>query len=241
MKITAGILLALLTAAAFAEPAANGYLFMFDKTPNAAISGHNDKHITDVTPEEAAKACADGGYLSFDYYKETNEADLSYATAYDVNGLKTDYAGNPYDHYSYLGGGKPDFFLNDVDTIQVAKKSGEAEFSGKANIETIHAYTYSEYEAEGGKIMNIPAYTIRLKLDYSNGDTEKLVLSYCPRCGTYYMYPYFDGGLFLCEGDHDSVFIYFASGKVSDDGTTLSVSGEDPDAFVEITYKFVKK
>ncbi len=54
----------------------NGY----SRTPNAAISGHNNKHLKNVRPEDCASACDNETSFdckSFDYYKNSNECDLS--------------------------------------------------------------------------------------------------------------------------------------------------------------------
>ncbi|MGO1070992.1 alkaline phosphatase family protein [Lysobacter sp. CA199] len=76
----------------------------FAFTPNAAISGYNREHLGNVTPEQCASACLDSSRanwcVSFDYYKTQSQCDLSDKRAADIGGLKTDYAGNPYDHYS---------------------------------------------------------------------------------------------------------------------------------------------
>jgi V8-like Glu-specific endopeptidase len=76
----------------------------FDYTPNAAIPGYNNIHLKNVTPEKCADACLNSvnsnWCVSFDYYKRSQECDLSDKRANDVGGLKTDYPGNPYDHYS---------------------------------------------------------------------------------------------------------------------------------------------
>ena len=40
--------------------------------------------------------------LSFDYYTQGGECDLSEANAESVGGLKTNYQGNPYDHYEMV-------------------------------------------------------------------------------------------------------------------------------------------
>lgn len=77
--------------------------FEFTHTPNAAISGYNNKHLTDVTVEQCKHSCnTESAFtcLSFDYYKSQKACDLSSASAATVGGLKTDYSGNPYDHYS---------------------------------------------------------------------------------------------------------------------------------------------
>src|SRR3989344_8989958 len=80
----------------------------FTLTPNAAISGYNRENLTIVTPAQCAEACQgserSGWCVSFDFNKTTSACDLSHKRAGDVGGLKTDYSGNPYDHYSL----KPD-------------------------------------------------------------------------------------------------------------------------------------
>lgn len=67
---------------------------------NAAISGHNTRQLSGVSPEDCARVCDTEGWCkSFDYYKAARKCDLSDKSAADVP-LKRDYAGNPYDHYS---------------------------------------------------------------------------------------------------------------------------------------------
>lgn len=76
----------------------------FVRTPNAAIAGFNTETLPAVvTPADCAAACTDAGRpwcKSFDYHKGPQRCDLSDHRATDVAGLKTDYAGNPYDHYA---------------------------------------------------------------------------------------------------------------------------------------------
>jgi hypothetical protein len=83
-------------------------LASFTRTLNAAISGYNREHLNGVSPEACAAAClADARKswcVSFDYYKASQQCDLSDKRAADVGGLKTDYAGNPYDHYALIPG-----------------------------------------------------------------------------------------------------------------------------------------
>ncbi len=68
--------------------------------PNAAISGHNTKHLSNVSVQDCMEACDQELWCqSFDYYKGKNQCDLSKKTADEVGGLKTNYTGNPYDHY----------------------------------------------------------------------------------------------------------------------------------------------
>jgi len=84
---------------------AGGYLSSFIRIPNAAISGHNTRHLTNVSPEDCARACAQATNFyckSFDYYKNSRACDLSNKSAEDVGGLKTNYDGNPYDHYARM-------------------------------------------------------------------------------------------------------------------------------------------
>lgn len=76
----------------------------FSQTNNAAISGHNSETLTDVTPEQCAQACKvdsrKSWCVSFDYAKNSQSCDLSDKRSNDIGGLKTNYPGNPYDHYS---------------------------------------------------------------------------------------------------------------------------------------------
>merc|ERR1719356_940581 len=70
-------------------------------TKNAAISGHNVERLTAQTTTTCKKLCLDRDWCkSFDWHKKTNKCDLSDKCAADVGGLKTDYSGNPYDHYA---------------------------------------------------------------------------------------------------------------------------------------------
>jgi len=70
-------------------------------TANAAIYGHNNVHLNDVTIEQCKDSCcANPQCKSFDYSKQSSDCDLSYSSASDVGGLKTNYPGNPYDHYA---------------------------------------------------------------------------------------------------------------------------------------------
>jgi len=71
---------------------------------NAAISGYNSVHLTGQTVASCQDACSGYSWCqSFDWYKYSNECDLSDKSASDVGGLKTDYDGNPYDHYACGG------------------------------------------------------------------------------------------------------------------------------------------
>lgn len=99
------LVLVLSTAPTFAQ-----YLSSFLKTPNAAISGYNDRHLSNVSPAQCAQACLQEKSFncqSFDYYKYEQACDLSSKKASDVGGLKTNYSGNPYDHYSLSAGSLP--------------------------------------------------------------------------------------------------------------------------------------
>ena len=74
----------------------------FSRIPKAAISGYNNRHLTNVSVEQCKTACEDESEFickSFDYYKSQNKCDLSIKSAADV-GLKFTYSGNPYDHYA---------------------------------------------------------------------------------------------------------------------------------------------
>ncbi|MFC6197598.1 winged helix-turn-helix domain-containing protein [Ponticaulis profundi] len=75
----------------------------FEKVPDAAISGYNDIFMTPGSLKGCMKACLEATEIecrSFDFYKKVNNCDLSNATAEEVGGLRTDYPGNPYDHYA---------------------------------------------------------------------------------------------------------------------------------------------
>jgi hypothetical protein len=73
----------------------------YEHTPNAAISGHNVKQLSGVSVSDCVAACNEQAWCkSFDYYKSDRKCDLSDKQAADVGGLKRDYSGNPYDHYS---------------------------------------------------------------------------------------------------------------------------------------------
>ncbi|XP_071952274.1 uncharacterized protein [Antedon mediterranea] len=74
----------------------------FTRYPDSAISGHNNRHLYNVFPEECARRCIEETSFvcrSFDYYKEDFDCDLSDKNKDMVGGLKTDYYGNPFDHY----------------------------------------------------------------------------------------------------------------------------------------------
>ncbi len=87
---------------------AQAALSSFAQTPNAAIAGHNTEHLNGVTPQDCAAACTAATRAawckSFDFYKTRQQCDLSDKRAADVGGLKTDYPGNPYDHYALVPG-----------------------------------------------------------------------------------------------------------------------------------------
>ena len=73
--------------------------------PNSAIDGYDNLHLTGVSVDDCkAACCAEVSFpcMSFDYDKATSECDLSSATAPVAGGLKSDYAGNPYDHYEFM-------------------------------------------------------------------------------------------------------------------------------------------
>lgn len=83
-------------------PASYIYAETFERIPNAAISGYNDKHLANVSVNDCKIACKNETAFvckSFDYYKGKNKCDLSSANSEIVGNLKYDYANNPYDHY----------------------------------------------------------------------------------------------------------------------------------------------
>jgi len=78
----------------------------YELTRNAAISGHNTRPLSNVSVRSCQAACDKQSWCkSFDYYKGKKRCDLSNKRASDVGGLKTNYSGNPYDHYQKKGGG----------------------------------------------------------------------------------------------------------------------------------------
>ncbi|WP_354011666.1 PAN domain-containing protein [Endozoicomonas lisbonensis] len=99
---TTALLLALLSLP-LASSALAASADQFTHTPDAAIWGYNVKNLSNVSPEACATACLDpanGWCVSFDYHKAGQWCDLSDQRAEDIGGLKTDYAGDPLDHYS---------------------------------------------------------------------------------------------------------------------------------------------
>jgi hypothetical protein len=77
--------------------------YIFKKTTNAAISGHNNLSLSNVSVGQCKLACVQETSFtcaSFDYAKKTNKCDLSDKSARDVGGLKMNYPDNPYDHYA---------------------------------------------------------------------------------------------------------------------------------------------
>jgi len=93
------------------KPAADP-LSRFVVTADAAISGFNTEMLRGVTPLQCAAACAEfsraGWCKSFDFNRTTGRCDLSEKRASEVGGLKTTYAGDPYDHYALSPvGGRP--------------------------------------------------------------------------------------------------------------------------------------
>ena len=80
---------------ASASEGIQGYIHI----PNAAISGHNRELLFERSPAECAQECSSRDWcVSFDYHKENRHCDLSDESAGTV-GLKTNYAGNPFDYY----------------------------------------------------------------------------------------------------------------------------------------------
>lgn len=96
----------------------------FSLREDAAISGFNIEHLKNVTPKECADACTGASRnswcVSFDYYKKSASCDLSNLRSKDVGQLKTDYAGDPYDHYTL----EVDEIMNDYSLVRNAAISG---------------------------------------------------------------------------------------------------------------------
>ena len=75
------------------------------RTASAALSGHNDAKAYG-TVDDCKAACIDRPFCkSFDYDKDQRSCDLSDSSAGrdGVASLRTDYPGNPYDHYDSCG------------------------------------------------------------------------------------------------------------------------------------------
>lgn len=73
---------------------------VFKHTQNAAISGHNVRHLSSKTVDDCKSECRKSAWCkSFDYNKQQQACSLSDVNAVAVGGLKTDYVGNPYDYY----------------------------------------------------------------------------------------------------------------------------------------------
>lgn len=75
----------------------------FVHEPNAALQGHNTKPSVKGSVEACMHLCqTETAFLckSFDYDKSRKTCDLSDKFYSDVGGLKTDYPGDRYDHYT---------------------------------------------------------------------------------------------------------------------------------------------
>ncbi len=76
------------------------------RTPDAAISGHNNTRFFYVDRHDCMRLCieqTDFVCRSFDYYNLENACDLSEETAESVGRLKTDYElPQSYDHYARI-------------------------------------------------------------------------------------------------------------------------------------------
>ncbi|WP_340642378.1 PAN domain-containing protein [Photobacterium damselae] len=69
---------------------------MFEKMENRAISGHNIKTLTNVSPAQCVIACNDESWCaSIDYHKNSNKCDLSDRSAKDTG----TYTSDAFDHY----------------------------------------------------------------------------------------------------------------------------------------------
>jgi len=92
----------------------------FKNVANAAISGHNDKQLQNVTVERCMEAClATEWCKSFDYHKNVNKCDLSKKSADEVGGLTTNIRNNPYDYYERIIEG-----CQCTDEYNVTRKNG---------------------------------------------------------------------------------------------------------------------
>jgi len=151
-------------------------------TENAGISGHNIEHLTGQTQASCAAACraADWGCKSFDWYKGSDECDLSDKCAIDVGGLKTDYSGNPYDHYACnceeCTDGTctiaDDPHINVFDGRQITLLQRQAHFDNKGT-ETMQTEMLQRLLADGeeGDMWLIKSPTVSIQARYARDDT----------------------------------------------------------------------
>jgi hypothetical protein len=75
------------------------------RTRNAAISGHNTRRLKNQSIHSCLAACDNEKSFtcrSVDYDRKKHVCDLSNMRANEVGGLRKDYPGHPYDHYSTL-------------------------------------------------------------------------------------------------------------------------------------------
>lgn len=76
-------------------------LRQFKKIRNAGIVGYNTEVFITKSAAECAQSCLNKSWCrSFDYGRAENKCHLQKVTATGKVKLKTNYAGNPYDHYS---------------------------------------------------------------------------------------------------------------------------------------------
>jgi|GEM_PF-5784914 len=69
---------------------------------NAGISGHNQEIMANTDLPSCQSACIDRGWCkSIDFERDTEVCFLQPVAEEDVDELKRDYAGDPYDHYFY--------------------------------------------------------------------------------------------------------------------------------------------
>lgn len=103
----AGILGVLYTNGAFkasgpTDPSRSDYISDYVRIPDSAIQGHNQITLSNVDTESCAQACStEDGFIcrSFDYNKSDRRCQLTQMTPASANGLKTNYPGDPWDHY----------------------------------------------------------------------------------------------------------------------------------------------
>ena len=78
------------------NPELNKYRF----SQNAAIKGYNRVKLSSRSVKSCRLECDNEPWcVSFDYHKKTSKCDLSAKSAGNGDKLKTNYPGNPYDHY----------------------------------------------------------------------------------------------------------------------------------------------
>ncbi|MBF0277046.1 MAG: pentapeptide repeat-containing protein [SAR324 cluster bacterium] len=155
----------------------------FTMTPNAAISGYNNQHLTGVSPSDCAQQCLQNSWCqSFDYYKNESKCDLSDKNAAQVGGLKTNYGGNPYDHYAKVQGSGPVLTETAMPPFAVIAGSWDSS-EGKMQVYQNGNNVSGIYGSDNGKISGILSGNTLSGLWTENSSSKKCATA---RNGSYY-------------------------------------------------------